>query len=114
VRILGRLDGVERIVGEILYGTGLRVIEALRLRIKDVECATNAILVRDGKGRKDRRTMLPASLTESLATHLVRVRSLHDADLAAGLGAVHLPYALERKYSRARSAERSAPASSHG
>jgi len=101
VRILERLDGVERMVGEILYGTGLRVIEALRLRVKDIEFATNAILVRDGKGRKDRHTMLPHSLSESLATHLVRVRSLHDVDLAAGLGAVHLPYALERKYSRA-------------
>jgi site-specific recombinase XerD len=101
VRILGRLEGVERVVGELLYGTGLRVIEALRLRVKDLEFAANAILVRDGKGRKDRHTMLPHSLSEALAHHLERGRALHDTDLAAGLGAVYLPYALERKYPKA-------------
>jgi len=77
------------------------VIEALRLRVKDLDFAKNAILVRDGKGRKDRHTMLPQSLSGALAAHLVEVRGRHDADLAAGLGAVYLPYALERKYPRA-------------
>jgi integron integrase len=101
VAILQNLRGVERVVGELLYGTGLRVIEALRLRVKDLDFATNAILVRDGKGRKDRHTMLPRSLSGALSAHLVEVRGRHDADLAAGLGAVYLPYALERKYPRA-------------
>jgi integron integrase len=98
VRILERLGGLERIVGELLYGTGLRVVEGLRLRVKDLDFAKSSILVRDGKGRKDQHTMLPDLLSGPLTDHLGGVRSLHDADLAAGFGSVYLPYALERKY----------------
>ena len=98
VRLLGRMAGVERLVGELLYGTGLRVIEAVRLRVKDLDFARSEIMVRDGKGRKDRITMLPRSLGERLAAHLARVRELHDQDVAAGMGAVYMPDALSRKY----------------
>jgi hypothetical protein len=82
----------------LLYGAGLRIMEALRLRVKDVEFSRKEILVRDGKGFKDRVTMLPAALAAPLAEHLKRVKALHEQDLAAGRGAVYLPYALERKY----------------
>jgi integron integrase len=101
VAILEKMSGVERLIGELLYGTGLRVIEALRLRVKDLGFAKNEILVRDGKGKKDRLTMLPRSLSEVLSAHLVGVRELHESDSRAGLGAVYLPYALEQKYPRA-------------
>lgn len=73
-------------------------MEALRLRVKDLDFALNQILVRDGKGQKDRRTMLPASLAEPLRQHLLEVKSLHDADLKSGLGETCLPDALTRKY----------------
>ena len=76
----------------------MRITEGLRLRVKDVDFSRNEILVRDGKGVKDRVTMLPASLVSALREHLERVRELHRQDLAAGLGEVYLPYALERKY----------------
>jgi integrase len=99
-RILERMDGTARLVAELLYGTGLRLIEALRLRVKDIDFERNEVLVRDGKGRKDRLTMLPRVIGESLTLHLQRVRALHDRDLAAGLGAVWLPDALARKRSR--------------
>jgi len=98
VQILGRMAGVERIVGELLYGTGLRVIEALRLRVKDLEFTRGEIMVRDGKGRKDRVTMLPRVLVDAIETHLVRVQEIHRTDLSAGFGAVYLPDALARKY----------------
>jgi integron integrase len=92
------MAGVERLVGELLYGTGLRVMEAVRLRVKDLDLARGEIMVRDGKGRKDRITMLPRSLRERLVAHLAQVRELHDRDVAAGMGAVYLPDALSRKY----------------
>jgi integron integrase len=97
-RIIGVMSGIERLVAELLYGTGLRVIEAVRLRVKDVEFARSEINVRDGKGRKDRITMLPRSLGDTLAAHLEKVRALHDRDLAGGMGAVYLPDALAVKY----------------
>jgi integron integrase len=96
--LLTRLEGTHWLMGSLLYGAGLRLMECLRLRVKDVEFARKEILVRDGKGFKDRVTTLPAALVAPLREHLERVRELHRQDLAAGYGAVFLPYALERKY----------------
>jgi integron integrase len=96
--VLSRLSGTHWLIASLLYGAGLRIMEALRLRVKDVDFARKEILVRDGKGFKDRVTMLPAALAAPLAAHLERVKALHEQDLAAGRGAVYLPYALERKY----------------
>ena len=98
VEILGRMGGVERLIAELLYGTGLRVIEVVRLRVKDIDFERSEIVVRDGKGRKDRRTMLPRSVSARLAAHLETVKSCHDQDLAQGSGAVYLPGALAAKY----------------
>jgi integron integrase len=96
--VLARLDGSPRLVATLLYGTGLRLMECLRLRVKDVDFALNQILVRDGKGMKDRLTMLPVALRQPLQRHLATVRALHEADLREGFGAVYLPNALARKY----------------
>jgi integron integrase len=96
--LLTRLEGTHWLMASMLYGAGLRLMECLRLRVQDVDFARKEILVRDGKGFKDRVTMLPAALATPLRTHLERVRELHRQDLAAGYGAVYLPYALERKY----------------
>ncbi len=96
--VLGRLTGTHWLIASLLYGAGLRIMEGLRLRVKDVEFSRREILVRDGKGFKDRVTMLPAALAAPLVEHLERVKALHGRDLAAGRGAVYLPYALERKY----------------
>lgn len=85
----------------LLYGAGLRLRECLRLRVKDVDFDRNEILVREGKGDKDRVTMLPASVREALIAHLERVRTIHRRDLAAGFGRVQLPGALARKYPNA-------------
>jgi integron integrase len=100
-RVLDRLDGTTGLMARLLYGSGLRLMECLRLRVKDVEFEYRQIIVRDGKGAKDRVTMLPASLIEPLRAHLVRVKALHQEDLAAGHGDVFLPFALERKYPNA-------------
>ena len=97
-RVLARLTGVHRVIGGLLYGTGLRIMEGLRLRVKDVGFGRSAILVRDGKGPKDRSTMLPARLEEPLRGQLEHARELHRGDLDAGFGAVWLPHALDRKY----------------
>jgi len=96
--VLSRLEGSHGLIGRLLYGTGMRIMECLRLRAKDVIFERNEILVRDGKGAKDRVTMLPASLVPALREHIGRVRELHRQDLAAGYGEVHLPFALDRKY----------------
>jgi len=96
--VLSRLEDEPRLVATLLYGSGMRLMEALRLRVKDVDFALNQILVRDGKGQKDRRTMLPASLAEPLRLHLAHVKSLHDADLRSHLGETWLPDALAKKY----------------
>lgn len=96
--LLTRLEGTHWLMASLLYGAGLRLMECLRLRVQDVDFTRKEILVRDGKGFKDRVTMLPAALAAPLQAHLERVRELHRQDLAAGFGAVHLPYALERKY----------------
>jgi integron integrase len=96
--VLGHLGGAEALVAQLLYGSGLRLMEALRLRIVDVDLEQRCITVRCGKGDKDRRTVLPLTLVEPLQRHLQGVRDVHQADLAAGWGAVELPHALERKY----------------
>jgi integron integrase len=96
-RVLAELDGTYRLVASLLYGSGLRLLEGLRLRVKDVDFGLGQIVVREGKGNKDRRTMLPASIIPDLRDHLTRVRELHGQDLARGLGAVLLPHALDRK-----------------
>jgi integrase len=99
--VLAELGGVEALVAGLLYGSGLRLMEALRLRVKDLDFARRELTVRDGKGGKDRRTLLPSSLEGGLQEHLEAVRRLHRADLAAGFGHVALPHALVRKYPRA-------------
>jgi integron integrase len=99
--VLSRLTGVNGLVANLLYGSGMRIMEALRLRVKDVEFSRGEILIRDGKGFKDRVTMLPQSLKESLRKHLERVKALHEQDLSEGYGETFLPYALDRKYPHA-------------
>ena len=96
-RVLARLTGAHRLIGSFLYGTGLRIMEGLRLRVKDVDFGRRAIVVRDGNGQKDRITMLPARLEEPLRSPLDHARELHRGDLDAGFGAVWLPHALDRK-----------------
>ena len=93
--------GTIGLMARLLYGTGMRLMECVRLRVKDVLFEENQILVHDGKGAKDRVTMLPASVKAELETHLERVKLLHQSDLAAGAGEVYLPYALARKYPQA-------------
>lgn len=99
--VLDRLGGTYRLIGTLLYGCGLRQIECLRLRVKDIDFAKNQITIREGKGQKDRVTMLPARVKEPLEKHLQRVKRLHEADLQAGYGRVELPFALDRKYPNA-------------
>ena len=100
-RLLACVQGTPNLICRLLYGTGMRLLEGLRLRVKDVDFACNEIVVREGKGDKDRRTVLPVSLRAPLEEHLARVRALHDADLAAGAGSVRLPGALAAKYPNA-------------
>jgi integron integrase len=101
--IFGNLDGVEWIMAMLLYGAGLRLMECLRLRVKDVDFSRNEIRIRSGKGDKDRVTMLPGTVKEPLLTHLQGVKRQHKEDLQKGLGRVALPDALERKYRNAGS-----------
>jgi hypothetical protein len=108
--VLQQLTGVPRIMALLLYGAGLRLLECCRLRVKDVDFATNQIVIRDGKGRKDRVTMLPAAVKTLLMTHLDHVRTQHQADLRRGAGWVELPGALLRKYpSQARHVSHPSP-----
>jgi len=97
-KVLGYLRGDPWLVAMLLYGSGLRLLEALRLRVKDIDFDYRQVVVRSGKGDKDRRTMLPESLIEPLRQHLARVRVIHQQDLALGCGEVWLPDALARKY----------------
>ncbi len=99
--ILARLSGVPLMAASLLYGAGLRLSETLRLRVKDVDFQTNQITVREGKGEKERLTMLPQAVKDALIAHLERVNQLHEDDLRNGFGEVYLPYALERKYKNA-------------
>jgi integron integrase len=99
--VLQRLDGAELLVAMLLYGSGLRLLEALRLRVKDLDFRQEQITVRGGKGDKDRVTMLPQSVKPGLGRHLERVRELHERDLDQGAGRVALPHALVRKFPNA-------------
>src|SRR5512143_3113831 len=96
--IIRRMQGPERLVVMLLYGSGLRLLEALRMRIKDVDFDQEQIVVRGGKGDKDRITMLPQSLKAELRRHIADVRLLHEKDLGRGAGKVDLPTAMARKY----------------
>jgi integron integrase len=96
--VLGRLRGVPWLVATLLYGGGLRLLECLSLRVKDVDLERGEILVRFGKGGKDRRTMLPATVVPALEEHLARAQALHQRDRNAGAGRVELPFALARQY----------------
>ncbi len=100
-RLLAQLEGTKWLIVSVLYGAGLRLQEGLMLRVKDIDFSYRQILVRDGKGGKDRVTMLPESVIQPLHVHLGRVRALHRADIEAGFGEVWLPHALSRKYPRA-------------
>ncbi len=100
-RLLDHVEGGARLMVALLYGAGLRQAECLALRVKDVDFAYRQILVRDGKGGKDRMTMLPENILQPLHAHLGKVRALHRRDLAEGYGEVRLPHALARKYPRA-------------
>jgi integron integrase len=96
--ILARLEGKHALMASLLYGAGLRLMECVRLRVKDVDFEYRQITVRDGKGHKDRVTMVPEKLLQPLQAHLEAVKVLHQQDLAQGYGEVYLPYALERKH----------------
>jgi integron integrase len=99
--VIGSLEGAPRLMASLLYGAGLRLMECCRLRVKDVDPARGEIIVRDGKGRKDRVTVLPGSLRRPLAAHLQMMKLQHDEDLRCGRGHVELPGALNRKYPNA-------------
>ncbi len=99
--LLGHLHGVPRLMALLLYGAGLRVLECARLRVQDIDFARNQIVVRAGKGNRDRVTMLPAAVKADLARHLDRVRRQYEQDLRRGAGWVELPGALMRKYPNA-------------
>ncbi|CAA9386498.1 MAG: Integron integrase IntIPac [uncultured Pyrinomonadaceae bacterium] len=101
-QILGHLKGTNRLIADLLYGAGLRLIEALRLRVKDLDFGFKQIIVRSGKGGKDRFTILPTKLIEPLQEQLRIARKLHEADLRRGLGRVEMPFAFERKYPNAQ------------
>ena len=99
--ILNALFGQNKLIASMLYGCGLRLNEALSLRVKDLDFGQGIVIVRQGKGKKDRITMLPSSLAEELQRHLIEVRRIHLHDLNDGFGEVELPYALARKYPNA-------------
>jgi len=99
--LLSHLDGVHHLIASVQYGSGLRLMEAVRLRVKDADFSRLEITVRDGKGGKDRRTMLPKTLVNPLQQQLDRVRIFHEQDRSNDIGPVYLPYALDRKYPNA-------------
>lgn len=98
LQVLAYLSGTQQLMAQLLYGSGLRLMECVRLRVKDLRFVAHQIVVRDGKGQKDRVTMLPVRLQQPLHDHLERVRLRWSQDRAAGYGAVYLPMALARKY----------------
>jgi integron integrase len=100
-KVIAQMDGVHKIMAQLMYGSGLRIMEVMRLRVKDLDFANRQIIVREGKGENDRVSMFPDILLEPLRLHLQQVRAQHEIDLAMGYGTVYLPYALERKYPNA-------------
>ena len=99
--VLRQLEGSKWLMASLLYGAGLRLMECLRLRVKGLDFGTSQIVVRDGKGQKDRVTVLSETLKEPLKRHLEKVKALHEQDLKARFGEVYLPFALQNKYSKA-------------
>jgi integron integrase len=99
--VLANLSGDKRLMASLMYGAGLRLMECLRLRVQDLDFSRNEILIRDGKGAKDRITMLPESIKVALVDHLTKVKAIHQQDVADGWGSVQLPHALDRKYPNA-------------
>lgn len=99
--VLGQLRGAPWLMASLMYGAGLRLLECVRLRVKDVDFSRSELTVRDGKGQKDRVTVLPARIAEALRSHLERVARQHEADIRQGAGVVALPHALARKYPHA-------------
>ncbi|HCR69811.1 MAG TPA: integron integrase [Anaerolineae bacterium] len=100
-QVINHLTGVYKLIAQIMYGAGLRVMETMRLRVKDIDFENHQIIVRDGKGENDRVTTLPNSLIQPLQLHLQQVKITHQKDIADGNGTVYLPFALERKYQNA-------------
>ena len=100
-QVISLMNGTPQLVVKILYGSGLRITEAIRLRVHDIDFDLKSITVRSGKGNKDRITTFPASVIPFLKNHLLKVKMLHDQDLSKGYGSVYLPYALARKYKNA-------------
>jgi integron integrase len=100
-RVMSHLTGDKWLIAMLLYGGGLRLLEALRLRVKDLDFELGELTIREGKGDKDRRTMMPQAIKHPLQEHLQRVQVTHERDLAAGYGQVELPHALARKYPNA-------------
>jgi len=100
-QVLALLEGTAELVVKLLYGCGLRITEAVRLRVQDVDYGYKQVIVRNGKGNKDGVTPFPSTLEPLLKNHLERVMAVHEQDLAVGFGAVYLPYALTRKYPNA-------------
>lgn len=98
LRLLDRMEGTTGLIARLLYGSGMRVMEGARLRVKDIDFERCELIVREGKGNKDRVTMLPQSLVAPLKLHLARVKALHKEELSVGLGEVYMPFALSRKY----------------
>ena len=99
--VIGKMTGIYKLMAQIMYGSGLRLMEVLRLRVKDLDFANHQIIVRDGKGENDRITMFPDTLLEPLRLHIQQAKAQHERDLVEGFGTVYLPYALERKYPNA-------------
>lgn len=100
-RLLSAITGTNQLMAKLLYGCGMRLMECVRLRVKDIDFEYGQIIVRDGKGSKDRRTMLPDSIKEQLKERLSLVKMIHEKDLEEGYGSVYLPNALEKKYPNA-------------
>jgi integron integrase len=103
LKLIEMMHGSHQLMAKLMYGCGLRVMECIRLRVKDIDFEMNQIIVRDGKGKKDRITVLPEGIKKAINEHLVYVKRLHQNDVAKGFGRVYLPYALAKKY---RNAER--------
>lgn len=101
--LLSKMSGITGLMAGLMYGSGLRLMECVRLRVKDIDCAQHQIMVRDGKGQKDRVTMLPERFAAPLQEHLARVKAIYEQDLAEGTAGVYLWPALERKFSKRHS-----------
>jgi integron integrase len=99
--LFSQMTGINRLFAELMYGTGMRIMECLRLRVQDIDFEYKQIMVRSGKGNKDRVTVLPEMIIEPLQEQLIRAKTLHEADLAEGFGHVYLPHALSKKYPNA-------------